>query len=282
MALPALTRFSSQGVTLLGDTSSPGGVTFAFTERSGGVSQGAYASLNIGAACGDDLALVTENRRRVLAAIGAEDAIARLVNPHQVHGDRVVVVRESDEASIASARADVAVGADAVVCTAEGVPVLLGFADCVPVVVCAPHGFAVAHSGWKGTELAISAKAARVLMDETGASASELSAYVGPHITSEHYEVSPELAERFRSRFGDACVVGERNLDLGYCVRSALTSAGIPPERVVDPNISTFETERFFSYRASGGHCGRHGAVAFIRPMHQGGPAQEGAGIDGA
>ena len=266
MALAALTRFTSHGVTLVGDISSPGGVTFAFTERTGGASTGVYSSLNIGAACGDDLALVTENRRRVLAALGAEDAMARLVNPHQVHGDHVVVVHSADEAHLASVRAEVAEGADAVVCVAEGVPVLLGFADCVPVVVCAPHGFAVVHSGWKGTELRIAAKAARVLMDETGASADSLCAYVGPHITAADYEVSPELAGRFSREFGDACVVGERNLDLGYCVRAALGDAGIPEESIVDPDISTYDTSRFFSYRASGGRCGRHGAVAVILP----------------
>ena len=246
MALAALTRFTSHGVTLVGDISSPGGVTFAFTERTGGASTGVYSSLNIGAACGDDLALVTENRRRVLAALGAEDAMARLVNPHQVHGDHVAVVRSADEAHLASVRAEVAEGADA--------------------VVCAPHGFAVVHSGWKGTELRIAAKAARVLMDETGASADSLCAYVGPHITAADYEVSPELAGRFSREFGDACVVGERNLDLGYCVRAALGDAGIPEESIVDPDISTYDTSRFFSYRASGGRCGRHGAVAVILP----------------
>lgn len=266
MALLALTRYTSQGVTLVGDLSSPGGVTFAFTERTGGVSRGAFSSLNIGAACGDDLALVTENRRRVLSALGARDAMARLVNPHQVHGDHVVVVRSADEAHLARVREEVARGADAVVCVAEDVPVLLGFADCVPVVVCAPHGFAVVHSGWKGTELGIAGKAASILIKETGAACDEVSAYVGPHILADDYEVSPELARRFCRTFGDACVVGERNLDLGCCVRSSLVGAGVPEHRVVDPSLSTYDSERFFSYRASGGNCGRHGAVAYLAP----------------
>ena len=266
MAAAALTRFSSQGVTLVGDIASPGGVTLAFTERTGGVSQGAYASLNLGVSCGDDLALVTENRRRVLAAVGIEDALARLVNPHQVHGDHIAVVRSANEAHLADVRAEVAAGADAVVCVAEGVPVLLCFADCVPVVIVAPGGFAVAHSGWKGTELRIAGKAARVLMDATGAAGDELAAYVGPHIPKDRYEVSPELAERFARGFGDACVVGERNLDLGYCVRAALVEAGVPATSVVDPELSTYDTARFFSYRASGGHCGRHGALAYLNP----------------
>ena len=54
MQAPSLTRYVANGVTLLGDTSRPGGVTFAFTERTGGVSKAPYASLNLGSRCGDD------------------------------------------------------------------------------------------------------------------------------------------------------------------------------------------------------------------------------------
>ena len=69
MQAPSLTRYVANGVTLLGDTSRPGGVTFAFTERTGGVSKAPYASLNLGSRCGDDPACVAENRARALAAL---------------------------------------------------------------------------------------------------------------------------------------------------------------------------------------------------------------------
>lgn len=48
--------------------------------------------------------------------------------------------------------------------TAHNVPVLLCFADCVPVVLVAPGGFAVVHSGWKGTIARISAKACQAAL----------------------------------------------------------------------------------------------------------------------
>ncbi|MBQ6411515.1 MAG: laccase domain-containing protein, partial [Atopobiaceae bacterium] len=54
MTAPVLTRRTVGGVTLLGDEHRPGGVTLAFTERTGGVSQPPYASLNLGSRCGDD------------------------------------------------------------------------------------------------------------------------------------------------------------------------------------------------------------------------------------
>lgn len=127
-------------MTLLEDASRPHGVTLAFTERTGGCSAGQYASLNLGDACGDDVAAVEKNRMLALEAVGAGKWSANLVNPKQVHGDHVVVVRSCDKADLATAVAEARSGADAVVCTARHVPVLLCLADCVPVVLVAPGG----------------------------------------------------------------------------------------------------------------------------------------------
>lgn len=264
--MAALTRQTAKGVTLLTDVAVPGGVTLAFTERAGGVSEGAYASLNLGGACGDDAECVAENRRRALAALGAEDLLEQLLVPRQVHGDHVVRVRSAEPAALEAARTEAAAGADAVVCTAADVPVLMCFADCVPVILVAPGAFAVVHSGWRGTIARICATAARALAEEAGCVPEEISAYVGPHIGAADYEVSTELAERFSAAFGPEVLLGERQLDLGCAVTAALTEAGVPQERIAlfEPSTAA-ATDRFFSYRAAGGTCGRHGALAFIR-----------------
>lgn len=264
--MASLTRQTSGGVTLLSDETRPGGVTLAFTERSGGVSAAPYASLNLGARCGDDPARVAENRRLALAALGAEDLLDRLVVPHQVHGDHVVVVRSAEPDVLAAARAGAESGADAVVCTASDVPVLMCFADCVPVVLVAPGAFAVVHSGWRGTIARIAEKAARVLCAEAGCAPSDLLAYVGPHIGAADYEVSEELAARFVAEFGPAVVPTERHLDLTAAVMAALASAGVGEKSVAVCDVSTASaTDRFYSYRAEGGETGRHGAIAFMR-----------------
>lgn len=257
-------------MALLSDAESGGGVTFAFTERGGGVSAAPYASLNLGGACGDDPDAVAENRRRALAAIGAEDVAESLVYPRQVHGDTVVVVREGEGDVFEDARARAAEGADAVVCTARDVPVMLCFADCVPVVICAPGGFAVAHSGWRGTIARIAQKTAGALMRECGCQSSELKAYIGPHIGGVDYEVSADLMKRFIDEFGDGVHVGvaaRRKLDLGYAVACALTDAGVLRENLACCTASTASnTDRFYSYRAEKGLCGRHAALAVMRP----------------
>lgn len=263
--MAALSRQVSSGVALLTDESVPGGVTLAFTERGGGASEAPYASLNLGDACGDDPSRVAENRRRALAAIGAEGLLEHLVNPRQVHGSHVVIVRSADASELAAARAEARAGADAVVCTAARVPVLLCFADCVPVTLVAPGGFAVVHSGWRGTIARIVARAAEVLCEEASCEPSDLLAYVGPHIGVADYEVSPELAASFVEEFGPGVISGERNLDLSAALAVTLRDAGVPSESVAWVEESTASaTDRFFSYRAEGGTCGRHGALAVM------------------
>lgn len=263
--MPSLERYRSGDVTLLSDARVAGGVTFAFTERTGGVSRAPFASLNLGDACGDDPAAVAENRRRALAALGAEGLAGRLVSPRQVHGDVVVRVASADDAALAEAAERARAGADAVVCTVPDVPVLLCFADCVPVVLACEGGFAVVHSGWRGTIARIVAKAARALCEQAGVAPGSLAAFVGPHVLAGDYEVSPELAARFAGEFGPGVVAGERNLDLSAALAVTLAEAGVPDGAVAWCDDSTAScTGRFFSYRAEGGKCGRHGALAVL------------------
>lgn len=264
--MPSLERHHLCGVTLLTDTAVPSGVTLAFTERAGGVSSAPYASLNLGSSCGDDPVRVAENRRRALAALGAEGLLEHLVVPRQVHGDHVVVVRSAEPAALAEARAEAEAGADAVVCTAADVPVLMCFADCVPVVLVAPGAFAVVHSGWRGTASRIVERAARALCEEASCEGADLLAYVGPHIGAEDYEVSEELAERFVAEFGPSVVPAPRHLDLSAAIAASLARAGVGEKNVAWCDASTASaTERFYSYRAEGGACGRHAAIALMR-----------------
>ena len=158
MAVPGLTRYVSNGVTLLGDTARPGGVTLAFTERTGGCSTGRFSSLNLSLDCDDDEKSVRANRERVMGAIGAGADAGRLVSPRQVHGDRLVVVDDGSDEAVARLAADAREGADGVVCCVPGVPVLLCYADCVPVVLVQHGAFAVVHSGWRGTRARIAAR----------------------------------------------------------------------------------------------------------------------------
>ena len=257
-----LKRFVNDGVTLVGScTAAPGGVTFCFTERTGGDSQPPFASLNLGTKGGDDLACVQENRRRVLAAMGAADLVDTLALANQTHGDEVAVITRAGELPQLLQQ-----GADAVVCTAPDQAVMILVADCTPVVLTCPGGFAVVHSGWRGTLAGISGKAAGILAQQAGCDASQLRAYIGPHISGQSYEVSQELLDTFVGRFGQLAVWGPRHLDMSACVTASLVQAGVRREAIVDTCLDTASnTDRFFSHRAENGKTGRLAAVAFMR-----------------
>ena len=242
------------------------GLRIAFTERIGGTSTAPYASLNLGDHVKDELACVEENRLRLMRAMGVcgEDE-AKLVVPNQVHGDVVLSVGDDVAATYAKARE----GADGLVCTRPGVPVLLCFADCVPVVCVAPDGsFAVLHAGWRGAIADIAGQGLARLAHEAGFEPAQCNAYIGPHIGACCYETSQEILDRFVERYGSACDVGARHLDLGAAVKASLIEVGARPERICDSmSCTSCNNDRFFSYRADGGVTGRHAAFAYQREV---------------
>lgn len=136
------------------------GVRIAFTCRSGGVSVGAYDSLNLGSHVNDDLDCVLENRNRVLRALAPEGT--ELIVPKQVHKDTVLELDSPD--ALIDVRRQAAAGADGLLVSVPRVAPRLCFADCVPVIIVSPSKrFAVVHAGWRGVMNLISVKAVRLL-----------------------------------------------------------------------------------------------------------------------
>lgn len=233
-----------------------------FTTRDGGVSPAPWDSLNLGGAVGDDPARVAENWRRLEGACGL--AFARV---RQVHGARVL-------------RADAGTApveeADAVLTTSPGVAACVSVADCVPVLLADPATGAVAavHAGWRGTIARIAAAAVDALAREAGAAPGRLLAAIGPSIGPCCYEVSPDLAARFRAEIGPVATGGAPpRLDLWEANRTVLVAAGVRPDRIeVLGRCTSCEREVFFSHRRDAGRTGRQ--MAFIAPQRPtaGGP----------
>lgn len=250
------------------------GVRIAFTTREGGVSEGPYASLNLGSHVKDDIASVQENRRRVLQALANEGT--PLFVPNQVHGDVVLELGDPEniDASLSSAGAQALAlqaqdGADGLVVHAQDAAALLCYADCVPVVIVSPTGrFAVVHAGWRGVDNLIAVKAVRAMAraDEAvlGAEAASVyNVYIGPHIGPECFETGPDVHARFVSQFGEACAFDGTHIDLAEGLRIQLEQAGVNRSRICDlAKCTVCENDEFFSYRGQGGTCGRHGAFA--------------------
>jgi YfiH family protein len=212
--------------------------------------------LNLGWGTADERPRVEENHRRLCEAAGLDLAMLRTV--HQVHGDEVV------EAAPAP------VDADGVVTSREGEAVGVKTADCVPILIVDPVGRRVAavHSGWRGTDREIAARAVEALA-KRGADPQRLLAAIGPAIQVCCYEVSKELGERFRAKFGPDVAVeedGHIHLDLPRAARRSLLRAGLREDNVdVLLECTSCRQDRYFSHRRDRGITGRHLNFAICR-----------------
>jgi YfiH family protein len=208
----------------------PGG-TALFTTRRGGVSEGPYASLNLGLLTQDDAERVAENRERLRSAVGGR----RLAQGRQVHGTLVVV----DGGDLEEA--------DGQVTTLPGVAAIVLTADCLPVALAGPAGIGVVHAGWRG----LSAGVLEAGVEATGGA---VAAAIGPGIGPCCYEVGDDV----RAVFG----TGARTLDLKAVARARLEAAGV--REVDDCGLCTAcDAERFFSHRRDRGLTGRQAGLAW-------------------
>lgn len=251
-------------------------IGIAFSERGGGVSCAPYESLNLAAHVGDSEDAVDENRGRLLGATGIAPLLDRLTTAEQVHGTRLVEVAEQTAGCGARAAGRPPVrGADALWTRARGIPMLLLFADCVPVVLARPSipAVAVVHAGWRGAAAGIIRESVRAMAALDGED--DLTAYVGPHICARCYEVGDEVHAAFAGRSApvgvshsanasDTLSRAARPLDMARIVTEELMRSGVTEERQWHLGICTAQnTDRFYSYRAEG-LTGRHGALAVI------------------
>ncbi|MGZ4333656.1 MAG: polyphenol oxidase family protein [Gaiellaceae bacterium] len=224
------------------------GYEVAFTTRVGGVSEGPYASLNLGRKSGDDVAHVDENRRIACDAIGAD--LQTLALNFQVHSDRVLRAAPGMRGE----------HADGLWTDEPGLPILAMSADCLPIALArvdtrAP-AVAVLHVGWRGLLAGIVAAGTHEL------GSGSLAAAIGPGIGPCCYEVGEEVAAPFRERFGDD-VVREGRLDLWTSAERALRAAGVERVERFD-RCTACEPETFFSHRRDAGHTGRQGVIAYV------------------
>jgi polyphenol oxidase len=207
----------------------PGG-TALFTTRRGGVSEGPYASLNLGLWTDDDPTHVRRNRELAQGHTGA----ARLAQGRQVHGTRVVVDGQGIE------------DADGQVTTARGVAATVLVADCLPVALAGADGVGVVHAGWRG----LAAGVLEAGVEATGA----VAAAIGPGIGPCCYEVGDDV----RAAFGTQ----GPTLDLKAVARARLQAAGV--QEIHDCGLCTAcDPERFFSHRRDRGVTGRQAGLAW-------------------
>jgi YfiH family protein len=229
-----------------------GRYTVAFTTRLGGVSEGPFASLNLGILTDDEPERVVENRRLACDAVGADADTATMAL--QVHGSAVTEARPRGILE----RTDFD-PCDGLWSDRPGQAMMLVTADCYPVAVVRTGGeprLCVLHVGWRGLLDGIAESGVNALAD------GPFAAVIGPGIGPCCYEVGNEVAQPYRERFGPD-VTPDGRLDLAEAAERALREAGVGSiERT--GHCTACEPELFFSHRRDRGRTGRQGVIAQI------------------
>ena len=176
----------------------------------------------------------------------------------QVHSDRVVVVdADSDRPATAWTPAD------ALATTSPRLGLAVRAADCLPVLLADPAAGVIgaAHAGRVGLAAGV---LSRVVERMRSLGATRLSAWIGPHICGECYEVPPDMQADFVRELPQALATtrwGTASLDLGAAAQAQLVALGCTVHRV-DP--CTFTTPSLHSYRRDGAAAGRQAGVVWL------------------
>jgi YfiH family protein len=225
----------------------PGGEVL-FSSRHGGVSEGPFASLNLGRLTDDAGENVDENRRRLGERVGLP--WAGFCYGKQVH--RAEVRRATEPPSAQRPFAE----EDGQATALEDAAAIVFVADCLPVMLVAEGAVAALHGGWRGLAGGIVQEGVQALREVGGTGA--VTAALGPSARGCCYEVGEEVHAHFSAYDARR---GERNLDLAAVATAQLREAGV--DTVHDTGLCTMCTDDFFSHRRDGGVTGRQGAVAW-------------------
>ncbi len=246
----------------------PPGVGALATTRLGGLSQAPYddgqggGGLNLGRHVGDDDQVVERNR-----AILQQGLPGRPAYISQVHGVAVV-----DAAQVGAGKP--VLTADASFASAPGVVCTVMTADCLPVLFASLDGKVVgaAHAGWRGLAAGVLGATIAAMRD---AGAGDITAWLGPAIGAQQFEVGPDVLDGFLAGAGhreDAIRAafaaypgrpGKYLADIYALARVFLTAEGV--SRVAGGTYCTAsDATRFYSYRRD--HVtGRQASLIWIK-----------------
>jgi hypothetical protein len=250
------------------------GFTNAFSTRLGGVSPLPADALSLGNFSHGEREHILENRRRFLAAIGADGW--QLVTAKQVHSSDVRLVKDADDA-----RREPTI-CDALAARTERTLLAVQTADCLPILITdeRTRAFAAVHAGWRGTLGRIVARTVERMQLDFDARPEDLRAALGPAIGACCFEVGPEVLDAFRREFSYAEELisqeqesGQGQVDLNRANRRQLLDSGLGADKIYDSALCTScRSDLFFSYRRERGahnHVGRLMGVIGLESLTQ-------------
>ena len=224
----------------------PRGVRAAFTTRNGGTSPAPWDSFNLAGHVGDAAEVVAANRAQLVSQLALPAEPAWL---NQVHGSEVVDL-DSRQLSGGPVTGDASIaGSPARVC-------VILVADCLPVLFATRDGrrIGAAHAGWRGLAGGVLEATVKALAVDP----STLTAWLGPAISREHFEVGADVRYAFLGSDPGAESLfapnsrGRWQADLVGLARRHLERLGVG--LVAGGHWCTYaDRTHFYSYRRDGG-----------------------------
>ena len=243
----------------------------AISTRLGGVSKPPFDGLNLALHVGDSAEDVLTNRKKFIGSLGYR--LEDIVTPNQVHGEKIFRVEEVHRGRGSKNYSDAIPETDALITNVKNIPLMLCFADCVPIIFADVENIAVgvAHGGWKGTMKKIAAKTFLAMQENFGTRAEDCLVGIAPSIGSCCYEIGEEVRDACKKSFpNNPELIEERDgkffLNLWAANKIQLMEVGLPEENIdVAGECTCCKNSWYFSYRAAKGTTGRIAAVIGIR-----------------
>ena len=249
-------------------------VITAFTTRTGGVSRTPFNDLNLSYNVGDEENRVAENRKIIFDALGID--YRATITAQQVHKDRIVLVRKEDKGKGALKYSKGIAQTDALITNIPGIPLLMCYADCVPIFILDPVKKAIAliHSGRKGTELELTLKTLfkmkKIFKTDPRSCLAAIFPSIGP--CCYNIEEKDKIDDYWlnKEKYNGKPISLRNNsgwsLDLRKVNYEQLIRGGVKEKNIFVNRICTADhPELFFSYRRDKGNTGRMAAIFMLK-----------------
>jgi YfiH family protein len=249
-------------------------VVNAFTARTGGVSRTPFNNLNLSYNVGDEESRVAENRKIILDALSID--YRTTVTAQQVHKDKIALVRKEDKGKGAFKYSKGIAQTDALITDIPGIPLLMCYADCVPIFILDPvkKVIALIHSGRRGTELELTLKTLFKMKKIFETNPRSCLAAIFPSIGPCCYSIKEENKinnywlneDKYNGEPISLQNKSGRSLDLKRANYLQLIKVGLQAKNIFINEICTADhPELFFSYRRDKGNTGRMAAIFMLK-----------------
>jgi len=223
-------------------------IEHGFFNRLGGKSTGIFKSLNCGSGSFDNKKNIIKNLEIISNKISAKSKKIVLLN--QTHSNKFYYIGKSSKLN------NNKFNGDALITNKKNLPIAILTADCAPILI---HDddkqmIAAIHAGWKGAYKDIVEKVVKFMVKK-GCSPKNITAAIGPCISSDNYEVKEDFKKKFINKNKKNIIFFKTTKDKNYFnlnkyIHFQLESLNIKKIDII--NKDTFNAKNnFFSARRS-------------------------------